>query len=233
MSQTTAWPVLLEDLWKGSMLGSIAHAIAVARFPDLESEQSWQKSSYSVQDGMGSRGTVCFELDDRRFPIRCIGAFLGFRSERRKLEHGIPRDPHVYLAGMTGSLLSTAERSFRYLLDEFNGQVLPWVTAAMWSEGGPLESQDAWETFRQHGGHLIERQVQPVEAALRQWEWAYKLSGEEASLLVSLYQARIADPRAVITLTPEDYSIIERNREGVEASRDCFSEIEIGFPRPE
>jgi hypothetical protein len=133
---------------------------------------------------------------------------------------------------MPDSLLSTAECSFRYLLDEFNGRILPWVTAAMWSAGGPLESHDTWEAFQQHGGHLIERQVQPFETAVRQWEQGYNMSDEEVKLLVSLYGRRIADPGAPVFLTSEEYSMIKRNREGIVESQISFSEIDIHFPSP-
>jgi len=52
-----------EELWKGCILASLAHAIMVAHHPNLSNEHSWDELNYSVQDSSGGRGTITFSLD--------------------------------------------------------------------------------------------------------------------------------------------------------------------------
>ena len=45
-----------EQLWKGCVLNSIAHAINVAHCPDFSHESSWDGFNYSMQDSQGGQG---------------------------------------------------------------------------------------------------------------------------------------------------------------------------------
>ena len=224
------WPFSVEQLWKGSILASIAHAIAVSRWPDVSNQQSWDGLNYSVQDGMGSKGTICFDFTQQQFPAKCAGAVFGARSNRSKLEKGLPQESQGFLTGIPDDIRSLAEESFQYLLDDFSGEVRPWVTAALWSIGPSLASQDSWEDFKEQGGHLIERQLIPVDTAVTAWKQEYKMSDEESEMLVSLYSRRINNPQVVLTLTLDDRRIIEQHGEGVEESWESFSELSFQFP---
>lgn len=49
-----------EQLWKGCVLNSIAHAINVAHCPDFSHESSWDGFNYSMQDSQGDKGQLRF-----------------------------------------------------------------------------------------------------------------------------------------------------------------------------
>lgn len=225
----TQWSYTVDQLWHGSVLASIAHAMIVSRHPELANEQSWDGVNYSVQDSMGSRGTVSFSLSARA--IWCVGTFFGQNSERKSLIEGRPRDPYTLFGKIDERLKMLLDEALQYLLDDFHGDALPWITSGFWSYQGRLVSLDSWETFHQHGGHLIQRQLLiPIEVAVARWQSDYKMRPNEASMMVNLYSQRISRPDDQLVLTPEQRDILDGNAIGIEECRESFREIGIIFP---
>ncbi|EJR94364.1 hypothetical protein IKG_04872 [Bacillus cereus VD200] len=76
-----------EQLWKGCVLKSIAHAINVAHCPDFSHESSWDGFNYSMQDSQGGQGTITFHPN---YTIVCL---QDVNSERivRELMSGLMR----------------------------------------------------------------------------------------------------------------------------------------------
>ena len=58
-----------SDLYNGCLIGAIAHAIVVGKYPELAYEQSWDGISYNLVGDNGVRGTVTFDGDI------CVAAF--------------------------------------------------------------------------------------------------------------------------------------------------------------
>ncbi|OUB16011.1 hypothetical protein BK708_24175 [Bacillus thuringiensis serovar yunnanensis] len=58
-----------EQLWKGCVLNSIAHAINVAHCPDFSHESSWDGFNYNMQDSQGRQGTITFHPN---YTIVCL-----------------------------------------------------------------------------------------------------------------------------------------------------------------
>ena len=49
-----------EKIKNGCILSGIAHAIAVAKFPEISYEHSWDGINYNIQNSEGIRGTITF-----------------------------------------------------------------------------------------------------------------------------------------------------------------------------
>src|SRR5690348_4979631 len=49
-----------DHLWRGCILASVMHAVAMTAFPELAYEHSWDGPNYSVNDSAGTRGTITF-----------------------------------------------------------------------------------------------------------------------------------------------------------------------------
>jgi hypothetical protein len=225
-----AWTTTVEQLWQGSLLASIAHAIAVARFPTTANEQSWDGLNYSVQDSMGSRGTICFAVGKDGKPVRCGGAFFANKSPRRKLTDGWPQDPFTHFDGCNEPELGLVREAFLYLLESFHGEGRPWVTSGFWTDAGRLVSQDDEAEFLQHSGRLLERQLLPIEAAVGQWSAAFSLSGVETDMLRALYHKKVTKPTKWVVLTPDQLALVREHRQaGVDASWELFAQIKIRF----
>ena len=224
------FPYSLRQLWEGAILGSIAHAVAVSRFPVVANEQSWHGEVYNVQDSGGSRGTICFECDDDGFPVRCAGAVFSLASDRRALVDGIPVDPSRYLSEAGSKCVSLAHESLRYLLDDFNGRTLPWVTGGFWAESNECRSQDTWDSFLSHGGHLLELQFKNYDQAMHDWISAFSLSSSEVDMIHNLYGKKLKCPYGFEMLTREQMAVIEGNKVGIAECRESLIELRIEFP---
>lgn len=149
------------QLWKGAILGTIAHAIRVTSNPDFSHEQSWDGSNYSVQDSMGSRGTISFAKE------RIVGVFFDKDSPRNPFRSGQAYDLDSLLAGMPTEHLSIANNeALQYVLQEYGGTAMPIITAAFWSAGDYLTAAEPWSQVFVHGAHLIRIQLQEHSAII-------------------------------------------------------------------
>ena len=97
-----------KNVWKGSMLASIAHAIMVAHYPELSYEHSWDGDNYSVVDGSGGRGTITFK--DHYF----VAAFRNENCTRTDILTAFD-----FFTGAPREVLELAKNeTFAYLLEE-------------------------------------------------------------------------------------------------------------------
>ena len=128
-----------EQLWKGCILNSIANAIFVAHDPDLSHESSWDGCNYSMQDSQGGRGTITFHLD---YTIVCL---QDVNSER--MDEWI--DAANYFEGAPSEVLEIAkEEALQYVLEEVEGETMPFITAAFWIEESGAYSIDSFEEWK-------------------------------------------------------------------------------------
>ena len=68
-----------NNLFIGSLIASITHAIMTNVYPDLSYEQSWESNHYSIQNSQGLRGTISFEQEYCWPQIRASHAFFVIR----------------------------------------------------------------------------------------------------------------------------------------------------------
>lgn len=114
-----------NQLLRGCIRSSIAHAIMVNCYPELSYEQSWDGNNFSVQDGSGRRGTITF-LDNY-----CVGAI---RNEMGLQILGF--DAIVKRMCNFPNVVQTAAKTeaLQYLLVNQNGAVIPSATSLFWCD---------------------------------------------------------------------------------------------------
>ena len=74
----------------------------------------------------------------------------------------------------------------------YRAEVVPCITAAIWEEGGQVKSDDEWDGFVRHGGRLISPYVANFGRTLKPIAENYNLAPEQLSLLIRIYNHRIA-----------------------------------------
>ncbi|MCA9007559.1 MAG: hypothetical protein KDA70_19965 [Planctomycetaceae bacterium] len=216
-------------LWPGAILGSIAHALIVARYPDLAHEQSWDENNYCVQDSAGSRGTVAFS--EKRF----VAVFFSENSVRNPFNSNIPYDIQRFLAGLPDELATLAhQEALQYVLQEYDGTASPVITSAFWGDAKQAEvgAAEAWEDVFQNGAFLIKNQMLPQDEALAAWHSEYELSDEETAFVKSLFLRKLSQPQTQLVLTTSELSLLKslsQDEQGLEASRESFLEINISL----
>jgi hypothetical protein len=214
-------------IWSGAILGSIAHAIAVSRYPSFANEQSWDGTNYSVQDSAGSRGTIAFSDD------RLVGVFFLDSSNRNPFHSKLPYDIDRFFRGMPQSLNSLAQKeALQYVLQEVNDAVVPVITCAFWADekSDTLFAAESWPDVIKHGASLIYNQLLDSQKSLLAWQADYELTQIETNLIQSLYYRKLAHPSAIIYLDPLMRVLLEKNsagQQGIEACQVSLSEIGI------
>ena len=132
-----------EQLWKGCVLNSIAHAINVAHCPDFSHESSWDGFNYNMQDSQGGQGTITFHPN---YTIVCL---QDVNSER--IDEWI--DAENYFEGAPSEVIHIAkEETLQYILEEVEGETVPFITTAFWIEDSGAYSIDSFEEMEEHGG---------------------------------------------------------------------------------
>ncbi|MGN5653594.1 hypothetical protein [Bacillus sp. Brlt_9] len=208
-----------EQLWKGCILKSIADAIFVAHAPDFSHESSWDGCNYNMQDGQGGRGTITFYPD---YTIVCL---QDLNSER--MDEWI--DAANYFEGAPSEVLEIAkEEALQYVLEEVDGENVPFITTAFWIEDSGAYSIDSFEEMEEHGGFLLEIPLFDQQSAIERLEEEYELTEEQIELLQLVYERKIKNPNEEMMLSKEEVAMIGTDdSEGLEVSKASFEEMNI------
>ncbi|ANP83636.1 MULTISPECIES: hypothetical protein [Bacillus] len=208
-----------EQLWKGCILKSIADAIFAAHAPDFSHENSWDGCNYSMQDSQGGRGTITFHPD---YTIVCL---QDVNSER--IDEWI--DAANYFEGAPSEVIDIAkEEALQYVLEEVEGETVPFITAAFWIEESGAYSIDSFEEIEEHGGSLLEIPLLNLHSAMERLEEEYELTEEQIELLQLVYERKIKNPNEEIMLSKEEVAMIGTDDDGgLEVCKDSFEEMNI------
>lgn len=221
MSKLEKFPWTREDVYKGCLLASIAHAIMVSHYPDLSSEQSWDGMNYNVQDSMGIRGTITFGS------TYCTAAFRDDKSERvlGKNKNILANE---YFKGAPLDIRHMAEReTLQYLLENESGTVTPLISTGFWG-GNVIYSIDTKRDFMENGGGIIETQLKRIEEGVEEWKNYYGMTPKQYELFNDIFNRIITYGIEKVFLSANDITRIECNdAENLEESKISFEEIGI------
>lgn len=207
------------NIWKGCITASVAHAIMITRFPELDYEQSWDGSNYSINDSQGSRGTISFKDEI------CLAAF---RKESITASNNIFEAlEYIKDAPLSFHKLAKSD-TFQYLLENKKGKPQPSITGAFWGDKFGLYSMvDLTEMFVD-GGHLFKNMVLSFEENKEAWIKYYEMNNNQIEVLDYVIER--------ISVNQENNFILEKNyvkligaedEDGKAASIESFAELGI------
>ncbi|MFC3746072.1 hypothetical protein [Paenibacillus sp. GCM10012306] len=212
-----------DQLWRGCTFAAIAHAIMVAHFPKSSNEHSWDGMNYSVQDSMGTRGTITFS------PNYVVAAFRNDKSERVSANKFAEAINYFHGAPIEVIELAKSE-TLQYLLDDIDGNVKPLITTAFWGTSIKSYSLDSLEELNDHGAFLLENQLMDFENSLESWKEYYDMSSEQCDLLISIFNRKVTNPNETIVLTKEEITMLgDVDQEGLDESEISFKEIGVDW----
>jgi hypothetical protein len=218
-----------QRLWRGVVLSTIANALWAAADSRNTAYQWWDRSNYIYDTQSGGR--VCIHFG----PTRLVGALYEHESRRSPFGEGfVPftgerYDPMAFFAGAPAEVIATArEQPLQYLLDDIDGVVQPWVTAAFWSEGDMLTAAEPWPNVLKHGGDMLhEHLLEPHEAYL-EFQDGYEFTDEQIALVQSVFERRMAARSLPLHLTDADRRIFTaEGTGGLEESRRSLAAVGI------
>lgn len=207
-----------NQVWQGVILASIAHAIMVAFYPELAHEHSWDGQNYSIQDSQGGIGTISFQGNEFIGVLRCN-------------TEGYIDNLTNYLKDVPNNLKVLAQNeALQYMRLEVNGNAMPIITTAFWSNDRKVFTVDGLEGFKENGGSLITNISNDVESAIAAWEEYYEMNDSQLSLLRILYEKRISSPSAKIIISRTEIEMIcACEEDAINESQTSFEEIGMFF----
>ncbi len=172
-----------------------------------------------MQDSQGGRGIITFHPD---YTIVCL---QDVNSER--IDEWI--DAENYFEGAPSEVIDIAkEEALQYVLEEVEGETVPFITAAFWIEDSGAYSIDSFEEMEAHGGFLLEIPLLDLQSAIERLEEEYELTEEQIELLQLVYERKIKNPNEEIMLSKEEVAMIGTDdSEGLEVCKDSFEEMNI------
>jgi hypothetical protein len=215
-----------EKLWRGAILGTIAHAIFVTHYPELASSHSWDGINYNVQNYAGAFGTVTFSDQGT------VAVFFDAHSTKSPVRVGKGYEPHSFFTGIPAALFAVAQaETLQYALQVYDGVERPVITAAFWSEGEDLVAAAPWSEVIENGAHLVRIQLLEIDAAIEEWQSEYELLPAQVELARSLLHQKVSDPNTPIRLNKEEQSVIINTvATGVAESRELFESVGVILP---
>lgn len=196
-------------------------------------EQSWDGRNYNVQDSAGSRGTIAFAEDKNHF--------VGVAYLQTSVRDPLGGDPHkanetdLLLRDVPDELKPLSEEALQYVLQDVNGQVIPVITAAFWSDvaGSRVTSGEPWPDVVQHGAVLFEKQMLPPDVALKEWTQEFEFDCDEIALTEALFRRRLTNASGLLQLTPARLRQVHSMASGDEGLQECRVSLgEIGIVLP-
>lgn len=186
------------QLWQGCILASVAHAVMVRKFPELNFEHSWDGFNYSMNDGMGCRGTITFATDY---------TVAAFRDDKLR-----PQPPEDFLDAKNTELIRIADNeALQYLLDDADGETKPVITSAFWGKNEALFAAFDADYLFSRGAALIRHQICSPEDAMAYWTEYYEMEQNEITLTRKLFCKKCNAPDEKLHLDADDLKLLSEN----------------------
>lgn len=209
------------SLYQSCLYGSIAHAIMVTRFPELDYEQAWDGQNFTINDGQSTRFTISFNDDT------CIGA-----GRDESASHSFfSKDAMSLIADASPDLKKLAiSEAFQYLIDEKDGRQDVSITCAFWGYADGLYAMLPNENFLENGGRIISPFLQEYQSSISYWRKYYSMEPIQEKMLEQLFKMKIVKGNDTISLKKGDFSMFDGiDEDGFNASMESFGELGIVF----
>jgi hypothetical protein len=204
-------------LWRGVILHAIVNATMIAENSDFARFLSWDGKNYVLNGADGTYGAITFDGDV------VVAVFFDVRSAYSPYRSCKEYDINRFLTGMPARHRRIAEEcTLQYNRQNYQGALVPLVTAAFWNEGEYLTAAFPWEEVVKNGAHIIRVELIPdAESALQEWQDAYQMSAAQVSFARSLFERKMIQPNEVIELGQTEVEWLRSTAEGPEAMEHC------------
>lgn len=210
-----------NKIWQGAVLNTIVHAIAITSDPILSYEVGWDGKNYTRNDTMGARGVITFNENI------VVGAFSYTNSQRHIFHHEHRIEWTEYFKDASNSVLTIAkEETSLYLLEDYKSAIRPVVTTAFWGDSKNINSNDNWQGFMEHGGHLISIECLDLAQALNAHQENWEMNQEQIELARQLYLRKLRSRETIVTRT-EYETLISEGIEGLTEAKLLLNKIGI------
>jgi hypothetical protein len=188
---------------------------------------------FGTNDMQGIYGAVVFKGKS------LAGIFYNSNSQRAPYLCPDTYDVNRYFQGMPSRhriLATKFLKDFDFFVRE-DGRKIPSVTTAFWNRGEFLTAEDPWDVVLAEGAKVMHIELmEDRDAALAAWQEECEMSPEQVEFARSLFNRKMAHPKAKIELTSAEVEWLlstseAPNEEGLAACREKMAAIDIIVPR--
>lgn len=168
-----------QKLYNGCIFMSVAHAVTVGEYPELNYEHSWDNINYCMNNSQGCRGTITF---DKKY---IIAVFQDLKARKPY------QDAMNYFKGAPEVIVELAKtEALQYVLENIDGKTTPYITAAFWGTWDELYSTLEYDEFMKDSAYILNIQLMETHEALRACDDYYGLTDGQMKLILSLSKQR-------------------------------------------
>lgn len=168
-----------QKLYNGCIFMAVAHAVTVGEYSELNYEHSWDGINYCMNNSRGCHGTITFGK-------RHIVAV--FQDISVKVPY---QDAMNYFKGAPEAIVELAKtEALQYVLENIDGEIKPYITAAFWGTWDGLYSTLGYDEFMKNSAYILAIQLMEIDEALRACDDYYGLTDEQMDLILSLSKQR-------------------------------------------
>ena len=165
------------------MMASVAHAIMVGKYNLLASEQSWDGNNYNFQNMEGVRGVISFAKDE----------YICVIQNSEECDEFIEQHVAEILSGANEKIMNLAkEEALQYMLVNYKGKDVPFITAAFWGSGDTNYSNQSEEQLIKNSEKTIMPFLYSEDDAKKYWRNYYEMTDEQIELAENIYKRRIS-----------------------------------------
>lgn len=172
-----------NTLYERCMMASVAHAIMVGKYNLLASEQSWDGNNYNFQNMEGIRGVISFAEDE----------YICVIQNSEECDEFIEQHVAEILSGANEKIMNLAkEEALQYMLVNYKGKDVPFITAAFWGSGDTNYSNQSEEQLIKISEKTIMPFLYSEGDAKKYWKNYYEMTDEQIELAENIYKRRIS-----------------------------------------
>ena len=171
-----------DTLYERCVIASVAHAIMVGKYNLLASEQSWDGMNYNFQNMEGIRGVISF----------ADGEYICVIQNNKEYVEDIERHVSEILRGANVKIMDLAkEEALQYMLVNYKGKDIPFITSAFWGSGDANYSNQSEEQLIKISEKTIMPFLYSEDDAKKYWKDYYEMTDEQIELAENIYKRRI------------------------------------------
>ena len=215
----------IDQLWKGCILKSIAHAIMVAHDPFISYEHSWIGVNYCIFDGAETDGVVTFYHDF------CVAAFRKISCDRFYSNSGGFKCLKEYYNYVPQEIIRLSEKeTLPCLLVNDEELSVPSMTTAFWGKNNELFTADSLDEFLAYGGESLIIEAMDFDSAICEILELYEMEPKQVQLLLQIYTRKVNKPHSMIVLSKKEIDMIgSDDQDGLKESYISFNEMNIDW----
>lgn len=182
-----------DVLYRGCLLGAIAHAIMTNVYPDFSYEQSWDDCNYSFISDNGIRGTISFYHGKSVGAIRNDNDIVYCGHRAVELINSFPSELNEL----------AIQEAFQYLLEEIDGKVLPCVSFAFYCDELGFSTNEKNKEIIDSFISVLQPLMMNTDDAIKYWSEYYEMDESLINLTLELLNKKLLSNIEPIFLSKE------------------------------